>query len=142
MEQPPSIVTEIVQRFAEMNLPDARLVSLRAERRADDLHERLVLEVQLVAGVNADELKDATLTFLGCAEVRIAMDLWAKRLMDDTICFAECTYDRDWIRLHQSDAAPRQATQRLEYMVRFEIDLTPPGGEIVVYARDFELTSE
>lgn len=135
---PPDSVRDVQSRFGALNLHDAMLLGIEVERPSEAVDETVVLNLQLVAGENADRWEPARLAFRGCAHVRFDIDFWIKRLVSSAISDATCAYDLDWIRNAQKVDAARQPTQRVEYVLRFHIELVPPAGSLTLYARDFE----
>lgn len=139
MTDRPSTVRDVQSRFAALNLCDGRLLDVLIHRAAADLDDSVILSLQLVAGAHADRWEDARLVFSGCAAVQTDLDLWNKRLCGDAIVHAEAVYNLDEISRLATDDPVRQRSQRLQYLLRFQIALVPPGGSISILARDFDL---
>src|SRR6185437_4037181 len=139
MTEIPSSVAQVQERFRSLNLHDALLLGIIIQGAGADDDEEIRLSIEMVVGRNADQWKPAELRLVGCVQTSISLDLWAKRQCSHMIGDGHCTYDREWVRQRQIEEPIRQRAQRLENILKFTIDMCPPGGTLDIFARDFQL---
>lgn len=136
---------EVCTRFNSIGWHDSRVVGLHLIPRIEyEVHDFYV-DVRLLKGDPSanDGYLAAKLLFRDCRIVQLDLDLLGMQLCGGDISTAFC----------ESDAASREQAERgrlqkfdlpqeedaLNAFFYFKILLIPPGGEINIYARDFEL---
>lgn len=89
-------MSDVTSRFNELNLSDCRLLAVRT--RPGSTYDDVELELSLVTGMHADEWQDATIRFVGCADIQIQIDTWGKRACGDAIGDNSCRPANDVAR--------------------------------------------
>lgn len=140
METMAPLLQRIVDRFAELNLHDSRLLKISIERRAEALTEDVHLDIALLSGEEGDSGAPARLTFLDCAAIELTIDFWAKHFCGDAIGDATCGQVTDAIAATLDRDPARDRRQPLSELAVFSVRLCPQSGTVRIIARDFTLS--
>lgn len=135
-------MTSIIDRFNALALHDSRLLRISNRRREGSMVDELLLELQVLLPPDARRSAPATLTFVDCAGLDLRIDFWGKRVCGDAIMTAVCEPLSEEAASRLDQNVRRQAIQPFASMLAFSISLCPPGGDLVVIARDFDMQAD
>jgi hypothetical protein len=131
-------MTDVAVRFNQLNLSDCLLLYVHVDPA--EPYDEVSLGLSLISGPHADQWKPAVLRFIGCAAVRMHMDMWAKSVCAHNIGGSEAeSVAGDASELLTSLNDFRERDQPVASLVTFRIDLVSPSGELAIVARDFAL---
>ncbi|HEY2852753.1 MAG TPA: hypothetical protein VGJ18_07915 [Gemmatimonadaceae bacterium] len=128
----------VQQRFREVNLHDARLISISIEPlgAGDSATVRLGLRDPDSRDMNG---KAGELSFVDCTWFSAHVDFWNKRRNGDAIALALVSFDANRAEAIYDQDAPRARFQPIGEFLFFKVALCSIG-ELEFLARDFVLT--
>jgi hypothetical protein len=138
---------EICARFSQIHWHDSKLTNLHILKRPEKRRYDLQLDLDLI--VNFSEHKTErnkySAIFRDCRIIRADLDLLGVLICGGDIGAAVCYLDA-----HKLESERRNKIQQfdlpdgdnpLERCLGFVVQMIPPGGEIIIFARDFQLAS-
>ena len=136
---------EVCTNFSKIYWHDSKLIDLhvlkRAEKASYDLQLDLDLIVKLSQG-NVDRSKH-TAIFRDCRIIQTQLDLLGITLCGGDIWCAWCYTDAVELENERRKMARGfdlpEDRNPLERCLGFVIQMIPPGGEMLIFAKDFEL---
>jgi hypothetical protein len=136
---------EICNRFSQVYWHDSKLLNISLikdlELRQYDLE--LDINLRLSGAIEPRERARRKVSFRDCRIVQINLDLLGVLLCGGDIGGATCHQDarklEESMRNMVSSFDLRQETKPIESCLGFKIQMIPPGGDIVVLARNFEI---
>ncbi len=131
----------VVERFNSESWHDARLVSIALRRNLEAIRDDIVCKIIFPRGRAAG--RRATLIFSDCAVIKADIDLVGKRECGDAIWVATCESALP-TKVTAGGAVQAMAEKAGTHAPkwRFHITLIPPGGDLDIIARGFELTPD
>ena len=135
----------VCARFSELHWHDSKLLNLHLLRIPGERKYDLQLDIDLIMGFEHGEFQrsDKTAVFRECRIVKMDLDLLGVVICGGDIGNATCYRDavdleRQYrARLGQFDFP--QSFNPLEECLGFLIEMINPGGEIVIFAKDFQI---
>lgn len=132
----------ICKRFSSIKWHDSKLISLQLLPGGDNLHDELWLNVRLLTNTKESPYKytSAKLILRNCTFIKLDIDLTFKNMCGGDISGAYCEHESPL----RKEIEKRQIKNEmpLDQYLLFNITLIPPGGEIKVFAKNFELILE
>jgi len=140
-------LTDVAERFNQLSWHDSKLRGTCVQRNRERRFDEVTLDLELYSDRQPGGYKrgQATLTLVNCRYVRFTIDLESKRLCSDDISQASCEKDspvksKIEEKISQEPLQIRPDRERpLDEYYLFRIQLIPPGGEMIVVAKDFDL---
>jgi hypothetical protein len=136
---------KICELFSQTRWHDSKLLGLHLFRHPEKPQYDLRLDLDLIVGFSGGkvERRKGTALFSDCRIVQTDLDLLAVLACSGDIGAAGCYQDsveqekrgRDEVRLF--DVA--QDLNPLTECIGFFFEMIPPGGQIIIFAKDFEL---
>jgi len=139
-DRPPQ---DICRRFNSLHWHDSKLVGVHISYSADDRTDDVCFQIELLTNPQPGnyQWKSAKLKITECTIIKLDMDLDGKHVCSDDIAEAFCTAEsplKDQLEREQL----KHEEKPLAGYLHFRISLIPPGGEIDLFAKDFELLME
>lgn len=137
---------ETCARFNRLAWHDSKLISLRLHPSEDNLTHSVDFGLKLLTNAEPGEYEwsDATLTAKDCRIIKLDLDLLGKQLCGGDIASASCDIESEFKEKIETQELPAfdlpQGEQPLAGYLHFRILLIHPGGEINLFAKDFELS--
>jgi hypothetical protein len=142
---------EICDRFNKHNFHDSKLMLFQSIRQKEEeiITENVNFEIEILkknsSGIS--EYKKAKLIFKDCRIIKMDLDLIGKRYCSDCVMNAVCSIDsqlnsnieNNYFRRGPVSLGNDNLKNVLDGYLYFNIKLIPPGGEIDVFAKNFEL---
>lgn len=136
---------EVCARFSRLHWHDSKLLNLHLLKVPDERKYDLQLEIDLITGFEEGEFQrsDRTAVFRECRIVQMDLDLLGIVICGGDIGSATCYVDavdlekRYRAKLGQFDFP--QSYNPLEECFAFLIEMIHPGGEMIIFAKDFQL---
>jgi len=132
--------------FEAIAWEDSKLLDVLIQHDETDEFEHTVeLRCLLLTGRGANEMVHGILRVRGCRAIRLDIDLLGKASCSNDIASASCRQGtRQWVELVEQtkarfDISPEKG--QFDNLYAFDINLVPPGGRVVILAREFELIS-
>lgn len=137
---------KICESFSQIRWHDSKLLGLHLSRNPEKPQYNLRMDLNLIVGFSEGQANRRlhTTTFSDCRIMQTDLDLLGILLCSGDIGAAGCYLDsaelekrkRDKVRLFDlpQDGNP------LEECIGFFFEMVPPGGQIIIFARNFELT--
>jgi len=133
---------DICSRFNSVHWHDSKLVGVQISHTKEDLPDDVYFEIELLTNPQTTNHRrtKTRLIMKDCTIIKLDLDLAGKFVCAHDISTGFCT---------QESLLKRQIERELKYeqkplaeYLHFTISLIPPGGEINLFARDFELLVE
>lgn len=139
----PKTLETISNRFNSLNLHDSELLNIQILRSKDGLTNDVCFEIKLLTNPQHGNYKweNAKLIMKDCTVIKIDLDLDGKRACADAIAGASCEIASDLKGYVDKEGLYREKKPLSGYL-HFTIGLIHPGGEINVFAKNFELERE
>ena len=143
--QVPKHFDEVCARFARLLWHDSRLIGLQLTKD-EEAHEYSV-QLDLLLYEKNHEGKSVRnkrrVTFKDCRVMQTDLDLLGVLVCGGDIAYGDChldavEYEREHRRKLQEFDLP-QAKNPLDSCLVFHIAMIHPGGEVIVYAKDFQV---
>ena len=133
----------ISERFNSINWHDSKLIEMHINYIADHHCNDIHLKIRLLINPNPGnyEWVNGTVILRNCTIVRMNLDLTAKLICSDDISMAFCERETLLKKQIEMDELRNEDTPLADYF-HFHFSLVPPGGEIDVFAKDFDLKKE
>jgi hypothetical protein len=138
-------IRDTCERFSQVKWHDSKLLDLQLVKRADRKQYDLRLDLDLVIGFSQGrtERSKKCVLFEECRIVQTDLDLLGLLMCDGAIASAVCYTDAIELERRMRDKAEQfdlpESYNPLEECLGFLIEMINPGGEIVVFARDFDI---
>lgn len=134
---------DICRRFNELHWHDSKLVGIHISRSGEDRTDELYFQIELLTNPQPGnyQWESAKLKFMECTIIKLDLDLDGKYECSDDIWEAYCTKESSLKDQIKREQLKNEENPLAEYL-HFRISLIPPGGEINLFARDFELLVE
>lgn len=138
-------VDEICAKFSRIYWHDSKLINLRLLRVAGERKYDLQLDLDLITHFEQGKIETnrKTVIFRECRILQMDLDLLGVLICGGDISTATCyTNAVEMERKNRSKAHQfnfSQSSNPLDKCLGFLIEMTNPGGEMFVFARDFEL---
>jgi hypothetical protein len=139
---------DIAERFNQLSWHDSKLRGICIQRNGERQFDEVTLDLELYSDRQPEgyRRRQAIATFADCRYIRLAFDLENKRLCGDDISQALCEKDcplkqqiEDKITQEPLQVRPEKERPLMDYYV-FKIQLIPPGGEMIIVAKNFDHT--
>lgn len=138
---------DICTRFNTVRWHDSKLIGLRISPTEDGLSHNVCFDIRLLTNSqpSAYEGNDEKLIMKDCRIIKLDLDLLGKQLCGGDIASAFCEKESPLKQSIEDEQLthfdlPQEESLLAEYL-HFRILLIHPGGEINVFARNFELVS-
>jgi len=128
----------ICERFNGLCWHDSKLLAVQIRRSHDGHSDEVCLGLRMRVGPDGTPWKDATVRLKDCTLVMVDLDLVGKRVCSDSIAVAYCEKDSALKERIQRERLEREPNV-LATFLHFCVSLIHPGGEINIFAKDFEL---
>ncbi|MGH9874932.1 MAG: hypothetical protein ACRD9S_20955 [Pyrinomonadaceae bacterium] len=135
----------VCARFSQIYWHDSKLLDLHLLRHPEKKKYDLRLDLDLIVGFsegNVERRKQSAL-FRDCRIIQTDLDLLGVLICGGDIGSAGCYLDAVELEKKKRDRLRRfdlpQDQNPLEACIGFFIEMIPPGGELIVFARNFEL---
>ena len=122
--------------FTKLPWHDAKLLELRIARDSELDQDNLACIVEFMAAHNS--WRRAVVTLRNCTIVKVDLDLDGKRICADSIFSATCERDPA-LKTSLEAGQLRGERHPLADYYHFHILLVSPGGELSVFAKDFDV---
>jgi hypothetical protein len=136
---------KICESFSQILWHDSKLLGLHLIRNTENPQYDLRLDLNLIVGYSEGkvERKKQSALFSDCRIIQTDLDLLGILLCSGDIGAAGCYPDsaelekrkRDKVRLFDLP----QDLNPLQECIGFFFEMVPPGGQIIIFAKDFEL---
>jgi len=136
---------DIRGKFSQVQWHDSKLLNLQLLRHAEKKQYDLRLDLNLIVGFSKGrtERSKKTALFEDCRIIQADLDLLGVLLCDGAIASAVCYTDAVELERKVRDKGRRfdfpDSYNPLEKCLGFLIEMINPGGELIVFARDFQL---
>jgi len=136
---------EVCARFSQLYWHDSKLLDLHLVKHAEKKRYDLRLDLDLIVSFSEGRIErsNKSALFRECRIVRMDLDLLGVLICGGDIGSAVCYSDAVELERKNKDKARQfdfpQSYNPLEKCLGFLIEMINPGGEIIVFARDFEL---
>ncbi|HEY6802125.1 MAG TPA: hypothetical protein VI306_00980 [Pyrinomonadaceae bacterium] len=133
------------EKFSQVQWHDSKLLDLQLVKHADRKQYDLKLDLDLSIGFSQGRTERSTKSalFEGCRIIQADLDLLGVLMCDGAIASAICYEDAVDLERKMRDKVEQfdfpESYNPLEQCLGFLIEMINPGGEIVVFARDFHL---
>ncbi len=137
--------TDICARFSQVPWHDSELIDLHLLRIPEKSQYDLRLDVDLITGYTKEgpEMTRSSVNFVGCRIIKADFDLLGILICSGAIASGVCYPDPTELERRKSPNAQEfgfpQDHNPLEKCVGFLIEMINPGGELSIFAQDFEL---
>jgi hypothetical protein len=136
---------EVFTRFAQIHWHDSKLLDLHLLKDAENKKYDLRLDLELVVSPNLGsvEWSKESIIFRKCRIIQLDLDLLGVLMcggdIGSAVFYKSATlFEKDGRnKIHQFDLP--QEFNPLESCFGVQIEMIHPGGEIVVFARDFDI---
>ena len=136
---------EICESFAQIKWHDSKLLGLYLIRNPEKPQYDLRLDLNLIVGFSEGKIerRKQSALFSDCRIIQTDLDLLGILLCSGDIGAAGCYTDstelekrkRDKVRLFDLP----QDLNPLQECIGFFFEMVPPGGQIIIFAKDFEV---
>lgn len=140
-------VDEICDLFKQTRWHDSKLLGLHLIGNTNNLEYDLRLDLDLIMGFSqgkVERIRSAAL-FSGCRILRADLDLLGILMCSRDIGAASCYPDAAALEKRESDKLKLfdlpQDENPLQQYIGFFIEMVPPGGELLIFARHFKVSS-
>ncbi|HSA92231.1 MAG TPA: hypothetical protein VLE48_04415 [Terriglobales bacterium] len=134
----PKHCENVSSRFNDLDLHDSKLLGVHLVRDASERVDDVVLDIRLRPQQGESAWRDVQLRFRDCTILKMNLDLDGKRVCADDIATNLCSSDSP-LREELERGQLKYEKEPLADYLLFQIQLIHPGGEIDLFARDFEL---
>ncbi|MDX6501146.1 MAG: hypothetical protein QOG23_4406 [Blastocatellia bacterium] len=136
---------KICESFSQIRWHDSKLLDLHLIRNPEKRQYDLRLNLNLIVGYSEGKIerKMQSALFSDCRIIQTDLDLLGILLCGGDIGAAGCHPDsvelekRERDKVRQFDLPQNQ--NPLEECIGFFFEMIPPGGQIIIFAKDFEL---
>lgn len=141
-------IHDIRERFSQVQWHDSKILDLHLVRDGEKKQYDLRVELNLIVSFSKGrtERSKKVALFEGCRIIQTDLDLLGVLLCDGAIAGAVCYADPIELERKIRDKAALfdmpESYNPLEKCVGFLIEMINPGGELVVFARNFQLISQ
>ena len=138
-------IRDTCERFSQVQWHDSKLLNLQLVKHADRKQYDLRLDLDLIIGFSQGrtERSEKSALFEGCRIIQTDLDLLGVLMCDGAIASAVCYADAIELERKMRDKAEQfdfpESYNPLEKCLGFLIEMINPGGEIVVFAREFHM---
>lgn len=136
---------KICELFSQIKWHDSKVLAIHLTKNSEKPQYDLRMDLDLIVGFSEGkvERRKQSALFSNCRIVQSDLDLLGVLLCSGDIGAAGCYTDstelekreRDKVRLFDLP----QDFNPLQECIGFFFEMVPPGGQIVIFARDFEL---
>lgn len=136
---------DICKRFNDMHWHDSKLIGFQVFPIEGGLKDDTSFDIKLVtnAQLGKQEWKNVKLILKDCRIIKLNLDLLGKQLCGGDLASAHCEKESALKEYVEGEELKHfdlpQEENPLAELLHFTIQLIHPGGEINVFARDFEL---
>lgn len=137
--------SETCTRFSDVPWHDSELIDLHLAKVPDSNQYDLRLDLNLITGYSNDgpEMARHSALFVGCRIIKADFDLLGMMMCGGAIacgvCYPDATELEHSRRSKIQDFDLPQDQNRLEECLGFLLEMIHPGGELLVFAQDFQL---
>jgi hypothetical protein len=141
-------VSQICARFDTIHWHDSRLVGVHLVSGKDSGDYEIRFEVRFLANAEPGQYqyKNGEVLFLGPRIIQADLDLLGMQYCGGDIAYASCEKESALKEKLESEKLQHfsllQESEPLADLLHFHIVLIDPGGEISIFARDFEIVSD
>ncbi len=131
--------------FSKIYWHDSKLLDLHLIKYPDKMRYDLRLDLNLIVGSSEGkvERRKQSALFRDCRIIQIDLDLLAILICGGNIGAAGCHPDSVELEKRERDKVRQfdlpQSQNPLEECIGFFFEMIPPGGQIIIFAKDFEL---
>ncbi len=136
---------KICELFSQIHWHDSKLLDLHLIRNPENRQYDLRLDLNLIVGYSEGKIerrKESAL-FSDCRILQTDLDLLGVLLCGGDIGAAGCHPDSVELEKRKRDKVRQfdlpQNQNPLEECIGFFFEMIPPGGQIIIFAKDFEL---
>jgi hypothetical protein len=132
--------------FSQIRWHDSKLLGLHLFRNSEKPQYDLQLDLNLIVGFSEGkvERRKQSALFSDCRILQTDLDLLGVWLCSSDIGAAGCHLDSAELEIRERDKVRLfdlpQDLNPLQECIGFFFEMVPPGGQIIIFARDFELT--
>lgn len=136
---------EVCARFSDVRWHDSELIELHLARVPGSNQYDLRLDLNLITGYSNDgpKMSRHSALFIGCRIIKADLDLLGLIMCGGAIasgvCYPDATELEHSHRTKIQDFDLPQDQNRLEECLGFLLEMIHPGGELLVFAQDFQL---
>ena len=139
--------TDIVDRFNSMPWHDAKLLGISVQVDDSTYEHAVVLRCRMAATSSLGDTVLRRVVILACRAMQARLDLLGKSCASNDISGASCNRETPRWREVVTDVRKRfdlyqEAEDAFDSLYLFEIELIPPGGDLVFLAGDFSIEDE
>ncbi len=127
---------EKTSEFTNLPWHDAKLLELRVFRDNPLYQDNLACTIEFETGRNS--WRRAVVLFRDCTIAKIDLDLDGKRVCADSIFSATCEFESALKKSLEAGQLKNERSPLSDYY-HFRILLVHPGGELNVFAKDFDI---
>lgn len=141
----PINANDICARFSQVPWHDSKIIDLHLARSTDKLEYDLRLDLNLITPGTKDrsEINHHSAVFVGCRLIKADLDLLGVLICNGAIasgvCYADPTELEERNRFTAQQFGFPQDHNPVEKCLGFLLEMINPGGEIIVFAQDFQL---
>ena len=131
----------ICERFNDLHWHDSELIGVQVQRNENNNTDDVHLNIRLLANAQLGNYvwKKARMVIKECTILKLDLDLDGKRVCSDQIALATCAAEST-LKAQIEQKQLKSEVRPLSEYLHFRILFIPPGGEINIFAKDFELT--
>lgn len=135
---------QVCARFSQVLWHDSKIIDLHLLKDPENYQYDLRLDVRLMTGFSQGKVEARkTALFSGCRIIKADLDLLGLLICGGAIGDASCHADVTDFEKKYRDKAQEfdfpDDQNPLEDCLCFLFELIPPGGELIVFAKDFQL---
>ncbi|WP_263368210.1 hypothetical protein [Edaphobacter bradus] len=127
---------EKASEFAKLPWHDSKLLELRVFR--DNIPDQENLECSIEFTKSHNSWRRAVVLFRNCTIAKIDLDLDGKKVCADSIFYATCEIESALKKSLEAGQLKNERNPLSDYY-HFRILLVHPGGELNIFAKDFEI---
>lgn len=135
----------ICATFAQIYWHDSKLQDLHLVKNPETRQYDLRLDLDLIVSFSEGQVerREQSVIFRGCRIIQTDLDLLGVLLCGGDIGSAGCYPDAVGLEKRKRDKVQRfdlpESQNPLEECMGFFFEMIPPGGQIIIFAKDFEL---
>jgi hypothetical protein len=127
---------EKASEFAKLPWHDAKMLEVRLFR--DNVLDQDNLACSIEFEMSRSSWRRAVVSFRNCTIAKIDLDLDGKKVCADSISYATCGIESALKKSLEAGQLKNERSPLSDYY-HFHITLVPPGGELNIFAKDFDV---
>lgn len=139
---------KVCGRFSQVHWHDSKLLNIHLLKDPEKRAYSLRLDINLIINFSGGkvERRKKTTIFKECRIVQTNLDLLGVLMCGGAVASGSCYKDATQLERNKRNQATDfdlpQDNNPLEKCVGFHIEMIHPGGDIVIFARDFDIIDE